>query len=1178
MTSPRDRAPASLPLFDALDVSASGDSSPVAPAATAKATAAGEPALPDHAAREEAADPRNNVVLEASAGTGKTSVLVRRYLALLAAGVDPANILAITFTRKAAAEMRERILSELKRQSHVSDEAHRQWRRLRDRVGDIAICTIDAFCLALLAEFPLEADLDPSFGIADETEIAVLLESTIERALRVAHARASVSEELRLLLAQVPQGPLARGLTQLLDRRVVAAEALNRVLARAPATLSLDRAVVDAAERIGGAVSSAPGGFAAFGEDRPREAPGFDLLMADLACVLRGTDDAPALRASFNTIREYFLARDGKPRTRPYGVRKDDFPSEQAWKRHKAALANAAPAVAEALARLDRDTNLVLVKALRALHTLSADVYRRGLDSRDIVDFAEALSRTVSLLANMDEFSQSRYRLQSRYHHVLVDEFQDTSRLQWRLVSLLVEAWGEGQGLVHEAAVPPTIFVVGDRKQSIYRFRDADVTLLGEAARFIGGLRPGDRPRRAISTSFRARPPLLAFVNDLCDEIAQPASGQSATRDDAFRFDADDRFPLEVAQRPRSGAAADESPALGVIVTESDDEGAEIAAQEIGRLLESADVRDRDIGVVRRAKPGDIAVLFRARDSYRALERALEARAIPSYVYKGLGFFDSDEIQDLSALIRFLARPSSKVRAAAFLRSRFVRLSDPALLALAGDLPRAISGPTPPGSLASLSGEDRDVLTVLREAVSSWLGRVDRVPPAELLDDIVRESAYASEIAGLRAPQARENVKKLRALVRRLQNRGYLTMARLAEHLERLSAGDESNAIIDAADAVNLMTVHAAKGLEFPIVFVVSLARGTSSGTGAIRVMPDDGTGEAAVAVGGFRSDADERALEADREESKRLLYVAITRARDRLYLAATLRGPHARMPHGSLGEVLPRSFLGFLGEVSGMAGDVTLVAWRPPGGATHELIRLTRAESVQSSGTADSSSPRPQVETIPPALDADPAPGHVVRTVDAREWALEQHGVSDARPRGPGDSHVLIGRLAHRLFQLGLPADASLEVIEAAARALVRAEEASTESTALAGAAARAYSALRQQSEVADLLARGDARYEVPFTLRVDTAASNGLPEAGTNTAAMVVLVRGTVDCLVLHESSRATVLEFKTGGRATWHESQLATYVEAMRRVLPSRSVEGRLVYPVTSAGAGAADPGMS
>ena len=145
----------------------------------------------DSRARKFADDPAANVVLEASAGTGKTSVLVARYVNLLARGVDPSNILAITFTRKAAAEMRERIVRELRAAAARSELDRARWREIRDRLGDIAISTIDAFCLSLLREFPLEADLDPGFDMADETEVPRLVEKPRSRAILMRLARTS---------------------------------------------------------------------------------------------------------------------------------------------------------------------------------------------------------------------------------------------------------------------------------------------------------------------------------------------------------------------------------------------------------------------------------------------------------------------------------------------------------------------------------------------------------------------------------------------------------------------------------------------------------------------------------------------------------------------------------------------------------------------------------------------------------------------------------------------------------------------------------------------------------------------------------------------------------------------------------------------------------------------------
>lgn len=899
---------------------------------------------PDRRARTAAVDPARNIVLEASAGTGKTRVLVDRYVNLLGAGVDPDHILAITFTRKAAAEMRDRIAERLRQNAASSSPDAARWRDLRLRLGDIVISTIDAFCLSLLREFPLEADVDPAFELADPAEVARLVSQSLDRALRICRTIARDDEDVALVFAQLGEGRLRAGLAALVDRRLVAPQVLKRCLAVGPRDLTAAIACRRAAVRLGELLGGVRGGMQRFLDDGPLRRPQFAMLARDLRGLLDQVNRAAAdsaiangalfetreqqavLRALMERFRAYFLTQDGRPRGERFsgtGFSAGDCRSADAWKRHRVLAAQLAPEVAETVRAFRRDLNAIMSRGVWRVFAVAVGIYQRTLDARSLLDFPGVLERAVDLLKNMDEFAESRFRLEARFRHVLVDEFQDTSRSQWDLVSSLVRNWGEGLGASADA-LPPSIFIVGDRKQSIYGFRDAEVALLDEAAAFIAALRPDEPPSRAISVSFRATPGILAFVNDLFLSI------EKTPRPDGFRYEDNDRFPVDETSGSEPARLADGP--LGMIVGRTVTETAERVAAEIGRLLRDTSVRERATGARRPAHAGDIAILFRARDTHREFEKALARSLVPTYVYKGLGFFDTDEIQDAVALLRYLADPGSDIRAASLLRSRIVRLSDAGVARLAPNIAAALLGQDhSPEHEAGLSEEDRRVLSLLRQSIPTWLALADRLTPTELLNQILRDTAYAGELGGRRYLQARENLKKLGLMVRRFQNRGYVTLARLADHLDELALGDESSAVLDAREAVSLMTVHAAKGLEFPIVFVVNLGRGTGTARAPIRVSVAP---EPSVAIADYQSEADEDLAARDREETKRLLYVAVTRARDRLYLSASVDAGVCRTTRGSLGEVLPASLKTAFVEAA--TSGVQSVIWPGPGGRRH--------------------------------------------------------------------------------------------------------------------------------------------------------------------------------------------------------------------------------------------------
>ena len=1134
--SPRTTQPS---LFDAPagTAPAAAPPGPPPPDRTAVVPAAPADADADAEARVYAVDPRNNVVLEASAGTGKTSVLVSRYVNLLKAGVDPANILAITFTRKAAAEMRERIIRELRSAAERSQFDRARWLELRDRLGEIGISTIDAFCLSLLHEFPLEADVDPAFDLADETEVPRLISVALDRALRILVGLARTDTDIALVLAQLGIARTRDGLATLLDRRLVAWDALDRFLARGPRDLNAPAICRAAAITLADTLSAVPGGFDAFLADGPTAHPRYGLFRRDAERLGRiaggGGENEAAIRSVLDRVSGHFLTNDGTARkgTSIYPYNQTHYPTREAMRRHRDAVFGIAPRVEAVMFAFNRDLNVVLARGVRRMFGVALEQYRTALEERALLDFSDVLEKALQLLRQMDEFSQSRFRLESRFQHVLVDEFQDTSRAQWQLVSLLVQAWGEGLGV----ATNPSIFIVGDRKQSIYRFRDADVSVLEQAAGYIQGLRPGGRARRSIARSFRAVPELLHFVNDVFAEMSQPPATPGA-----FTYNERDRFPVS----PESEAAAAQGPVLGVAVAETPDECAAAVAAEIASILGSpgATVRDKTTGLARPARAGDIGILFRSRSTHREFERELNLRGIPTYVYKGLGFFDADEIKDVVSLLRYLADPSSDLRTAAFLRSRFIRLSDAALTRLSPRLSSALIGESFLNDHL-LHEEDREVLAHARPAVRRWLDRVDRITPAELLDEVLSETGYAYELGGARRRQAWENLKKLRSLVRRIQNRGYATIPRIAEHLDTLSAGDESNAVVEALDSVNLMTVHASKGLEFPIVFVVNLAKGASGPPRPVRVAVD--ADEPSVSVGPFISEMDEAEKEHERHETRRLLYVALTRARDRLYLSASLKDGALVPGRGSLAEVLPESLRQFLNGAASVFDEVDTIAWTGASGHVYSW-QVCRAAAAATATTVLS-----MVATQEAHADdfaAPPGGGERLR-VPTRDWIAGSGKPVPGHTAG-STSDRLLGIVIHRLFEhAGAQMDPT--AVRELCHRLLRDEERLTVDSPemLREKAIEVWSRAHGRPDVAMALSGAERIFEVPFALALEDGRS---------------IVRGTIDCLVRKKDGAILVVEFKTGRPQPEHQRQLDLYVQAAALLhADAPQVSGVLLY---------------
>jgi len=1080
----------------------------------------------DRMAREQAVDPRCNVALEASAGTGKTSVLVDRYLRLIEEGAAPRHILAITFTRKASGEMKSRIIQELRRRGSLGST-------VRERLFDIHIATIDAFCLGLLKEFPLEAGLDPDVDLLDEVDTQRLTEMAVEEALAVSHA--AHGPDTGFLISSFGEPALRRSLHDLLRNRLVKEDSLRRFVAtRVPRELDLDSAFRSTVDRLSGTLGGRDGVERLF-------ATGPEPTLADFRplhyAFLRAIDPKRATPLDVEEVAAYFLTQgERKPRKKLQRFRVADFASRASYQAHRDQFLALAPLIAEVYSGWFSDRDLYGVRELWRLYRVASERFRELKKSRSGLDFTDVLWHAVQLLEKREEFSQSRFRLESRYHHLLIDEFQDTNDVQWRLVRALIDSWGEGSGLVQEAILSeqasrqgtgllrePSIFIVGDRKQSIYGWRDARVEVMERAARQLLRLRPDGGRRLTIRQSFRAEGTLLDFLNDVFSGIpkADPDLEWS------FRYQEGDHFPVLERSQTECRVSMVSQPDLPL--------AAATVGDEVVRLLSEE-----------QARPRDIAILFRSRTHYRAYEEALSERGVPTYVYRGLGFFDSAEVKDVQALVRMLSEPGSELRAAELLRSRFVRVSDTGLALLAaqrmrtrgeGPLTSLLRGRTAVGGLPiSLSSQDRAAAQWASVNVPRWIGRVDRIPPADLVQEILEESDYAGCLKGRKGAQGWENLKKILELLRRAQNRGYLTLSRLAEFLDSASTGEESLAVLEAVDAVNLMTIHAAKGLEFDTVFVVNMEQTTRTDVSLPRIQEKPGGDVEIHALRRLESEGPTRSL----EEEKRLLYVALTRARRRLVLCAsgtdeaTAELPAADSRTTFL-RILPDALRALFHKAQTRQEDE--LPWTPADHAHRIRILRPRPEPARyRSGQEE------------PAFrsDLDPLGDGPGRRVAVSELVRHETGAPRGSPQtDPRDAAV--GRIVHRMFEYSVPVDDEL-LTRTEALAIELSGHVPPERRQAAREAAALYRSLLEQTQLGELL-------EASKPARICREVSFSLLRQGQ-------LVRGTIDSLFLFED-RVLVVDYKTGAPRPEHRLQIELYLEAARELFPGLHTEGIVFY---------------
>lgn len=854
-------------------------------------------------AQRRAITPDHSAWVEANAGTGKTKVLTDRVTRLLLDGVKPERILCLTFTKAAAAEMRNRLAHQLGRWALTDDAklddgiaklidrpptatervvARRLFARVLDAPGGINILTIHAFCQALLKRFPLEAGVAPGFEILDEAEAQTILRRVQDEQME-ALARPEAPPALAAALASVANkvsiAEYAELMTRLLSERAwllarIGDEAgLQRVRARLAQEMGCG--VDDTADSLTNAAClDAAFDVSALGE-------------AARALVRGGKQD----KVRSATIAEWLAATDRPAMLRAYSdaffTAKGEILARLAT---KAAIAEM-PGIEDVLRReaqrlaqvLDRINGAALVERTLALLRLGLDItdrYTRAKRRRAVLDYDDLIVATRRLLESAESAAWVLFKLDGGIDHVLVDEAQDTNPDQWEVIRRLTEEFFVGDGAVGRSR---TIFAVGDTKQSIFGFQRADPRKLKEMREwFDQRSRVADRifVPVGLNVSFRSTPAVLDAVDWVFGEIE--AARGVAEPGQVSHVPSRKNEPGRVELWPLVAASEDKADTTDIAGTGA---AHDLPHERLARFI--AVHAKGLIGKERRARDGEklhaghFMVLVRRRNEFvNALVRALKREGVEVAGVDRLNLGQELAIQDLLAMARFVLLPQDDLNLAALLKSPLIGLQEDQLFTLAwkrtGHLWRALRERRAEAPFA-----------VAYATLSDWLRRADYGTPFDFFARVLGPEGGRRRLLERLGREASDPIDEL--LARALQYQG-IEGGSLQGFLRWFeTGGGEIKRDLDQnrRRELRILTVHASKGLQAPIVYLPDTTRVPQSSDRLLAGAEGEArlwlprTDDANEAARTWRTEARDRAL----EEQNRLLYVAMTRAEDRLYV-----------------------------------------------------------------------------------------------------------------------------------------------------------------------------------------------------------------------------------------------------------------------------------------------------
>ncbi|MDP6528220.1 MAG: UvrD-helicase domain-containing protein [Gemmatimonadota bacterium] len=1042
--------------------------------------------------------------VEAGAGTGKTTLLTDRVLAHLESGMLLSRIAVITFTRKAAAELSARVREKLgaRREENWAAAA-------LDEFDRACIGTTDSFCRTLLSDFALEAGVPPGFAVADDTAQQALKEEAIRIALSPGHL--PDAEGLRMLAdAGVRPASLRKMAKDFMS---------GRPLPPAPEPVSSEDLVavhrrhLDAIDAL-----------------IPRCTNPEDRLLGYVRTLQHELEAAEALGAAAGAR---ILSRTSAD-PRPGGKGRAGDWEDGA----KAEVLELFHAFQE-----DREESLrARACELTGIAATWFDACRTAYQSlkreRGLLDFGDLTRITRSVL---DQRADVRRRVAARYDAILMDEVQDTDPMQMEIAFLLTCSEPVPDDLFTATPQPGRLFLVGDPKQSIYRFRHADIELYEKARARVAECGEG----ASIFTNFRSHPAILNFVNDLFAGWMSADDGTHQARYEPLAAN-----PL----RKVDGEGADDEPRIHLLLTDPAGEASipeargkhglkaparremevDSAVRLIRQMLAPSDagpwrVNDPSTGKLRNARPDDIAILMRNTKLADDMLDGLRRSGLPATVAGGRRFFRREEIATLLAVLEHLVQPEDRFLRFAALRSLALAFPDGALAAhflALDDAPGSAEVRDAEAFLADLAREARarplaDLLTLVCERLSLFAifaFRSDGPARVEGLRMLLNHASSLEEA----------EVDSLPAFVAWLRDRTGLDSAEAPGDPDPGSAG-----------GVQILTMHKAKGLEFPIVILADL--GSENSRTATMVL-DRETGRtefslgARIATPGYEEAAAAEKVRQSAEEV-RLLYVAMTRARDHLVIS---------WPEGATGSLSGSSLGGKLGPPPGEAapeesGLHTIPAATLPPRQEGTLRRTLSVDDAEE--TAAALSPRP------------PGPtgwAGAIHAASRPAVALTPSGLAHDEPAPPsapcatpptGDGRA-IGTLVHKALELlvagGVDAAQAFEqAVPVVLESIQREREEAFHFDDRSLATARSLVDRAAASTVlATMRSEGNCHTEVPFVL--------GL-EHGT--------LSGDIDVLRSNPDGTLSVFDYKTDrvtadeipARAEHYRKQLLAYATA-------------------------------